>query len=57
MKDISSDAYDSCLRDTLEAVKHFSWETVWLELLKKMPTLMSLLTNLVPRATERKPML
>ena len=45
MKDISSDAHDSCLRDCVEAVKHFHWDTVWLDLLQKMPTLMSLLSR------------
>lgn len=57
MKDISSDSHDSILRDTVEAVKHFHWETVILELLKKMPTLMALLSHLIPKPTERKPML
>lgn len=56
MKDISSDSHDSILRDTVEAVKHFHWETVMLELLKKMPTLMALLSHLIPKPTERKPM-
>ncbi len=32
MKDICSESHDSILRDSHEAVKRFSWETVWLEL-------------------------
>ena len=31
MKDLSCDAYDSVLRDSVEAVKCFHWETVHLE--------------------------
>ena len=30
MKVISSDDNDSVLFDSIEAVKHFSWETIWL---------------------------
>ena len=47
MKDISSDAHDSTLRDLIEAVKHFHWETIMLELSHKIPTLLSLLSQLV----------
>ncbi len=57
MKAISSDAHDSILRDTIEAVKHFSWQTVWLELTQKIPTLMSLLSHLIPKPDEHKPLL
>lgn len=57
MKAISSDAQDSVLRDTIEALKHFSWETVWLELNQNIPTLMSLLSQLIPNPTEHKPLL
>lgn len=39
IKDINSDSHDSILKDTIEAVKHFSWETVMLELSHKVPTL------------------
>ncbi len=51
MKQIASMDHDSILRDTIEAVKHFSWETVSLELEKKVPTLMSLLRLLVRNPT------
>ena len=46
MEDLASDDHDSILRDTTEAVKHFSWETIALELKKEVPTLMrSLVRN------------
>lgn len=57
MKHVSSGGHDSILRDSVEAVKHFNWETVRLELLQQTPTLMSLLTQLVGRASERCPLL
>lgn len=57
MKDISSEAHDSILRDLVEAVKYFHWETVMLELQGKMPTLMSLLSLLVRQPSEKKPLL
>ncbi|XP_064386162.1 uncharacterized protein LOC135334762 isoform X4 [Halichondria panicea] len=54
---ICSDNHDSILRDTCEAVKHFSWETVSLELQKNVPTLMALLKQIVPKPTNKVPML
>ena len=39
MKLLASLDRDSILRDDLEALKHFSWETVHLELEKNVPTL------------------
>ena len=57
MKDICSISHDSILRDHIEAVKHFHWDTVFLELVRKLPTLMSLLSHLLPRPMERKPLL
>lgn len=57
MKALSSDAHDSILRDSVEAVKRFSWETVWLELSRNVPTLMSLLSQLIPGASHKKPLL
>ena len=47
MEDLASADHDSILRDTTEAVKHISWETIALELKKTVPTLMSLLRSLV----------
>lgn len=57
MKELSSDKHDSILRDTNEAVKQFSWETVSLELYKMIPTLMTLLALLVPNPDNYKPLL
>lgn len=57
MKVLSSKDHDSILRDTIEAVKHFHWDTVMLELLRRVPTLMSLLKQLVRRSHEKKPLL
>ena len=56
MKKLSSEAHDSILRDTLEAVKHFSWDTVMLEYAKMIPTLIMLLESLIPNPTARKPL-
>ena len=52
MKAICSDSHNSILRDSVEKVKQFSWETVRLELVQKMPTLMILLFELVGRAKD-----
>lgn len=57
MEEICSRGHDSILRDSNEAVKRFSWETVWLELLNKMPTLMNLLGCLISDPKESKPLL
>lgn len=57
MKDMSSDGKDSLLRDSVETVKQFNWEAVMLELLHMAPTLMSLLSQLVKRPAEKKPLL
>ena len=56
MQKLSSEAHDSILRDTLEAVKHFSWDTVMLEYAKMIPTLIMLLESLIPNPTARKPL-
>lgn len=47
-------AHDTLLKDGLEAVKQFSWETIWCELHAVVPTLMSLLKLLVRRPQEHK---
>ena len=57
MKEISSTSYDSILRDTVEAVKNFSWETVRLELLQKVPTLMTILSHLIGKSPKQHPLL
>ena len=46
MKDLSSFTHDSILNNSREAVKWFSWETIRLEFESKMPTLMSLLSEI-----------
>ena len=55
MKNISSADHDSILRDSVEAIKHFHWDTVFLELQNKVPTLMSLLKQIVKLPAEKKP--
>lgn len=57
MKAFSSDATASVLRDTYEALKRFSWKTVHMEMKKHMPTLMSLLSLIVPLPEEKEPLL
>ena len=43
MKSLASVDHDTVLRDDIEAVKWFSWDTVFMELDKKIPTLVRLL--------------
>ena len=57
LQGMSSDDHGSILRDTNEAVKRFSWETVILELQKNVPTLMKFLQLLVPKPLERRPLI
>lgn len=57
MKSLGSVSHDSVLRDTVEAIKWFSWERVSLELFQKLPTLMALLSKIVRKPTERGPLL
>ena len=52
---ISSSDHDSILRDNVEAVKNFSWDTVTLELQSKVPTLMLLFRSLVRNPSRSKP--
>lgn len=48
---LSSDNHDSFLRlKSKPAIEHFTWESVWIELQKNAPILMSLLTNLIPQS-------
>ena len=56
IKFICSYEHDSILNDGHEGVKHFSWETVWLELLLNVPTLMKLLCCLVNKPEDKKPL-
>ncbi len=57
MRILSSDDSDSILRDTVEAVKNFSWETIRLELNQHTPTLMSLLSLIVNKPSDRVPLM
>ena len=43
MKTLASMEHDTILRDNIEAVKNFSWDTVFMELNEKVPTLIRLL--------------
>ena len=56
IKTISAVNCNSLLRNSVESVKQFSWEAVHEELAKHLPTLMILLSNLIPKSAERKPL-
>lgn len=51
---MSSDSHDSILRDRLEAVKHFAWDTVYLEYCKMIPTLIMFLENFIPKPSSKR---
>ena len=53
MNEICSTNHYSILRDSYEAVKRFSWESIWLEYQAKVPTHFALLTGLLPKAEKR----
>ena len=57
IKEICSNAHNSILLDDHEAVKKFSWKTIWTELNQKLPTLMKLLTGIVDKSSEKQPVL
>jgi len=50
MKTICSLSHNSILRSNHEAVKHFSWEIIWKELVQQVPTLVSFLEKLLPKS-------
>ena len=52
MKSISSQEHDSILRDPLEAVKRFHWDKVLLEFQYNLPTLVSLVSQLIGRRSK-----
>lgn len=56
MKTISTITHNSFLRNSIESVKQFSWEAVHKEFLNHMPTLMDILSSLIPKSAERKPL-
>ena len=53
MNEICSADYHSILHDSYEAVKRFNWESIWLEYQAKVPTLLALLTGLLPKAEKK----
>ena len=53
INEICSTDHHSILRDSYEAMKKFSWESIWLEYQAKVPTLLALLTGLLPKAEKR----
>ena len=57
MKDISSVTHNSILKNSCDAIKDFNWDIVMDELLSNLPTLMSLLMQLIPKPMESKPLL
>lgn len=57
MKELASDKHDSILRDTREAVRHFSWETVMREYERKIPTLVSFLKEILPKPEHQRSLL
>ena len=50
MSNLCSLESSSILRDNHEALKHFSWKTLWLEYSLKVPSLVQLLQKLLPKA-------
>ena len=45
---ICSDQHESILRGTPEAIRTFTWSKVWNEMQQHLPTLVSLLTAIIP---------
>ena len=48
---------NAILRDDIETIKNFDWETVWLEIQNRVPTLFSILTKVIGSAENHKPLL
>ena len=57
IKDLSSERPYFILRDTVEAVKRFHWDTVLMEFEKMLPTFLILLKNLIHIQPEYKPLM
>lgn len=53
MKSFSSSNNVTLLRDSDEALKQFSWESIWLEIQRKLPVLLSFLQQVLPKAETR----
>ena len=56
MSTISSLSHNSFLRSTEDNLKKFSWEAVHNELEQHLPTLMMILSSLIPKPTQHKPL-
>ena len=54
MKSFSSDKFDSILRDKYDALHQFSWESIFLEMSKGLPTLVTLLVQIIPKPSSNK---
>lgn len=52
MDEICSLNHNSMLRDQYEALKCFSWETLWFEFSQKVPSLVNLLQGILPKANK-----
>ena len=60
IKSLCSDNYCAMLRNTSDvSLTHFSWESIWVEVSNKAPTLISILTNCLPVETkpDKKPII
>ena len=53
MKSFSSSNNVTLLRDSDEAPKQFSWESIWLEIQEKLPVPLSFLQQVLPKAEAR----
>ena len=56
MNTISSLSHNSFLRSTEDNLKKFSWKAVHNELKQHLPTLMTILSSLIPKPVEHKPL-
>ena len=56
MKAVSSVSHNSFLRNSVKSVKEFKWGAVTDELYQNMPTLMSILSNIIPKSADHKPL-
>lgn len=53
MDNICSLKHNSMLRDQHEAIKNFSWKTLWFEFSQGVPALVKFLTSILPNADEK----
>ena len=57
MKTLCSMEHDSILRDCNDGIKFFSWETVYAELVRMMPTFMKILSIIITGNESKKKVL